>query len=284
MLHRLFQSFAPNQSSKLAQTVSWGKLHSRWGARSAYNATNVVSKDLRRLVGRRQRNHGNLARPRFANGARLAPVSEVRDQLQALFGSSLTVRSMEELESSARLLKFRKDARLFASGNAAEHFITVTSGRAKVQLSSRAGRETVLFRLGPGQCCALTASSILTNSPYYAEGIAETDLEVVVIGSAAFNAALTSSPNLMRTLLTELAERISGLTMLVDRQIGRDLNSELMDFLLERADPDHKIELSHKKIAEELGTVREVVSRKLKDLEKVGRIKIGRGSVRLLKD
>lgn len=211
-------------------------------------------------------------------------MSEATDQLRAVFGVSLTLRSLEELESSARILRFRKDARLFASGSAAEHFIKVANGRAKVQLSSRSGRETVLFRLGPGQCCALTASCILTNSPYYAEGIAKTDLEVVVIGSAAFNAALTSSPDLMRTLLSELAERIGELTMIVDRQIGRDLNSALMDFLLQKADPDHKIELSHKKIAEELGTVREVVSRKLKDLEKAGRIKIGRGSVRLLKD
>lgn len=191
---------------------------------------------------------------------------------------------MEELEASARLLRFRKDARLFASGNKAEHFIIVSSGRAKVQLSSRSGREIVLFRLDQGQCCALTASCLLTNSPYYAEGIAETDLEVVVIGSVAFNTALTSSPELMRSLLSELAERIAGLTMLVDRQIGRDLNAELMEFLLQRAGPDHKVDLSHKKIAEELGTVREVVSRKLKDLEKAGRIKLGRGSVRLLKD
>lgn len=211
-------------------------------------------------------------------------MSEATDRLRAVFGVSLTLRSLEELESSARIVRFRKDARLFASGSAAEHFIIVSNGRAKVQLSSRSGRETLLFRLGPGQCCALTASCLLTNSPYYAEGIAETDLEVVVIGSAAFNAALTASPDLMRTLLSELAERIGELTMLVDRQIGRDLNSELMDFLLQRADPDCKIELSHKKIAEELGTVREVVSRKLKDLEKAGRIKIGRGSVRLLKD
>lgn len=142
----------------------------------------------------------------------------------------------------------------------------------------------ILFRLGPGQCCALTASCLLTNSPYYAEGIAETDLEVVLIGSGAFNTALTSSPDMMRALLSELADRIAGLTMLVDRQIGRDINSELMDFLRQRADPDHRIELSHKKIAEELGTVREVVSRRLKDLEKAGRIKIGRGSVSLLKD
>lgn len=211
-------------------------------------------------------------------------MSEATDQLQAAFGASLTLRSLEELESSARMVRFRKDARLFASGTAAEHFIIVASGRAKVQLSSRSGREIVLFRLGPGQCCALTASCLLTNSPYYAEGIAETDLEVVVIGSAAFNAAMTSSPGLMRSLLSELAERIAELTMLVDRRIGRDLNAELMEFLLQRAGPDHKIDLSHKKIAEELGTVREVVSRKLKDLEKVGRIKIGRGSVWLLKD
>ena len=46
MLHRLFQSFAPNRRAKLAQTSSPGKLLSTWGARSAYDASGLETANV----------------------------------------------------------------------------------------------------------------------------------------------------------------------------------------------------------------------------------------------
>lgn len=43
------------------------------------------------------------------------------------------------------------------------------------------------------------------------------------------------------------------------------------------------IAVTHQEIADELGTSREVVSRILKDFEKMGQIKMGRSKITLLK-
>lgn len=210
-------------------------------------------------------------------------MSALSNHVASLFGVEPCSQSTKMLESSARLVKAPAGARLFASGDTVENFIIVASGGAKVQLSTRSGRNITLFRLGPGQCCALTTSCLLSSTPYYAEGIAETDLEIISIPSVSLKAALSASPDLMRVLLSDLAARIAGLATLIDRHLARDLNSDLAELLLGAENEMGRVELSHKQIAEELGTAREVVSRKLKDLERAGAIRIGRGHLALLR-
>ena len=63
--------------------------------------------------------------------------------------------------------------------------------------------------------------------------------------------------------------------------MSRDLGAELKTFLLEKADKNHKVKFSHQKIADELGSSREVISRKLKLMEKAGLISLSRGLIKL---
>ena len=46
MLHRLFQSFAPNQNAKLAQTTPTENPPYWWGARTAYDAMTAIGEEL----------------------------------------------------------------------------------------------------------------------------------------------------------------------------------------------------------------------------------------------
>jgi len=139
----------------------------------------------------------------------------------------------------------------------------------------------ILFRLQPGQSCALTTSCILTDSPYYAEGIAETELEILTLPSGQFLDSLKQQPDLFLSLLSNYAHRIGELTGVIDRLMSRDLNAELKDLLLERADTNRDVHLSHQMMADELASSREVISRKLKALEKAGRVTLSRGRVSL---
>lgn len=173
--------------------------------------------------------------------------------------------------------------RLFASGDVCENFVLVLKGTAKVQLSTSTGREMILFRLEQGQSCALTTSCILTDSPYYAEGIAETEIEILTLPSQRFLESLSDEPELFRTLLSNYAKRIGELTSVVDRLLSRDLNVELKQLLLERVDGQGRVKLSHQMIADELASSREVISRKLKTLEKLGQVALSRGQVTLLR-
>jgi len=75
--------------------------------------------------------------------------------------------------------------------------------------------------------------------------------------------------------------RLGDLTGVIDRLMTRDLNAELRALLIEKADAQNHVFLSHQMIADELASSREVISRKLKALEKSGLIQMSRGKVTL---
>lgn len=209
------------------------------------------------------------------------PVTQVIDHLTDLFGVSSDAHAIEALARSATLSSAPQGAKLFASGDVCENFIILASGCARVQLSTKTGRDIMLFRLNRGQSCALTTSCLLSESPYYAEGIAETDLEIISIPASAFQSALAASPNMMRFLLSDYASRVAELTTIVDRLVHRDLNVELAALLLLKVDRAGMVTSSHQALADELGTAREVVSRKLKDWEKQRWVTLRRGALSL---
>jgi len=206
-------------------------------------------------------------------------VSQVTQHLAEFFGISKSESAIQSLASTVSVMSLAAGSRLFASGDVCENFVIIASGRARVQLSTKTGRDITLFRLDPGQSCALTTSCLLSQSPYYAEGVAETDLEVISIPSSAFREAMQAYPQMMGFLLSDYAVRIADLTTLIDRLTSRDLNLELSELLLAQASSSGEVLMSHKAIAEELGTAREVVSRKLKDWERQKWVKLKRGKL-----
>lgn len=206
----------------------------------------------------------------------------IREYLGPIFGASGADDLLSSLAGTAAHLSFSVGERIFASGDACRHFIIVARGEVRVRLSTKNGREITLYHLSRGEPCALTTSCLLRNTPYYAEGLAETDVELLAFPSAQFLDSVAASPAASRHLLTDFAVRISGMTALVDRLAARNIEMELAGFLLTHQSAEGNVAWSHKAIAAEIGTAREVVSRKLKELEKAGVIRLGRGEVGIL--
>ena len=69
---------------------------------------------------------------------------------------------------------------------------------------------------------------------------------------------------------------------LVEEVAFGHMDERLMDYLVEKSEDD-KLESTHQKIANDLGTSREVVSRLLKDFERKGRVQLSRNGI-LLRD
>lgn len=210
-------------------------------------------------------------------------MTDVLNSLAQALNTSNNADGIIALSQGAALIEIPDKHRLFASGDICENFVLIAEGTARVQISTRTGREMILFRLEAGQSCALTTSCLLTNSPYYAEGIAETPLKLVSIPAASFRTTINNYPKLAMNLLENYAQRITQLTSVIDRLISRDLGSELKSLLLQKVNDHQQIKLSHQKIADELGSSREVISRKLKAMEKAGLLKLSRGQITLTK-
>jgi len=183
----------------------------------------------------------------------------------------------------AMRMQVKRGSVLFRDGDACNGYVLVVNGAIRVQKIDPQGHEIVLYRVEEGQSCMLTTTCLLAHQEYPAEGIAETDVDMVLLPLDAFDAALAGSPAFRQFVMANIGNRISDLMLLLeDVAFGRK-DVRLAAFLLKNAKKDGDVlELTHRQLAVELGTAREVVSRLIKDFERKGLVKLGRNKVTML--
>jgi CRP/FNR family transcriptional regulator len=168
--------------------------------------------------------------------------------------------------------------RIFSSGELPRGFPLVLEGRVRVAKVGAQGRELALYRVGPGEGCILTSSCLLGGSAYSAEAVAEQPLKLLVLPPPLFDALLAHAP--FRAFVFRLfSDRLAELTELVEAVAFRRLDARLAERLLGRG---AKLRVTHQQLADELGTVREMVSRVLKSFADQGLVALGREQVDVL--
>jgi CRP/FNR family transcriptional regulator len=172
-------------------------------------------------------------------------------------------------------------ATLFGPGAPAERFVVVLSGAVRVEQVGEGGRSVVLYRVGPGESCVMTTSCLLSGTPYAAWGIAEGAVEALALSATAFRRLVDSDPDFRALTLSVFSDRILELSEVIEDLLVRRVDLRLAAWLAERTEAG-TIAATHQAIAAELGSAREVVSRLLKDFERRGLVRLGRGAVTVL--
>jgi CRP/FNR family transcriptional regulator len=181
--------------------------------------------------------------------------------------------------AAARLVELPAGQPVFHAGAPCEAYLLVVEGRVRVQLVGEAGREAVLYRVGPGQSCVLTTCCVLSGEDYPAEGYAETPVQALVFGKPDFDRALDAVPAFRRFVFANLGQRLAEVIVRMEEVAFWPVERRLAAYLLARSDPRGAVAATHQVIAAELGTAREVVSRHLKRLEGLGLVRLGRATV-----
>lgn len=182
---------------------------------------------------------------------------------------------------SAVQVRLNADEYVFRPGDLCESFLILLDGRIRVQLVSEEGKEVTLYKIGPGGSCMLTTSCLFSSDEYPAEAIAETDVVALAFSRDIFERTVESSAKFRRFVFDgfsiRLAKVISRMEELAFTSIDYRLAKVLMG-LHERGET----QVTHNKLAIELGTAREVVSRHLKQMEKRGLVALARGKITVL--
>ena len=97
------------------------------------------------------------------------------------------------LDKRARTVSLKQGVQIFGPGRPAENLLLLLSGTVRVQQLSEAGREIVLYRVHAGESCVLTTACLLAFEDYSAEGIAETDIEAILIPREDFDELMAIS-------------------------------------------------------------------------------------------
>jgi CRP/FNR family transcriptional regulator len=189
-------------------------------------------------------------------------------------------RSLLESRSSRRSLP--AGAVLFVAGTRAAGVWFVISGQVRVTRLT-ADRVHVIHGEGPGG--TLGEVPVFLGVGYLAIAMADTEDDCRVVPRATLERAIAADPRLGSRLLARLARRVQTLVERLDALAGQTVTARLARFLLDRTtaasgDPVAAIGMTQTELAAELGTVREVVVRSLRQLRRAGLIgAAGRGKL-----
>jgi CRP/FNR family transcriptional regulator, anaerobic regulatory protein len=170
----------------------------------------------------------------------------------------------------------------FDYGDSCSTYLFLICGSIRVVKSIGNGREILLYDVRPGDSCILTVSSILGCQPYLAQGIWEARSAAYGIPAALFRRLISESDEFRTFIFRSFSERISHLMELVDAVIWKPVSSRLAKLLLEKDRNCNTIHISHQTLANELGTVREVISRSLEEFERQGWVRLERMHIHII--
>lgn len=190
--------------------------------------------------------------------------------------------SLPEGLTGGDLVKIPAGTRIFQSGDACSQFFYLIDGTIRVDLIAKGGRAIMLYRFGADETCILTTSCLLSGDNYCAEAHTETDITVYVVPFASFESQLNQSEEFRRLVFSSFSERLASMMGKIEEVAFIPIETRLAARLLELGTAHSIIHVTHEQLSVDLGTAREVVSRKLAQWEKQGLVARARGTVTLI--
>lgn len=159
--------------------------------------------------------------------------------------------------------------------------LLVQSGQLRAFMLSPEGREITLYRLFQRDLCLLSASCMMRSIQFDITIQAEKDTELWVIPPDVYRALMEESAALANYTNEIMSSRFSEVMWLIEQVMWKSFDKRLADFLLQESALEgvSDLRITHEKIANHLGTAREVVTRMLRYFQAEGMVKLARGTV-----
>lgn len=182
------------------------------------------------------------------------------------------------LRSEAQLVHAPAGTVLFEEGAPCKGFPMVLQGGVRVARGSPGGRTLELYRVTPGELCVVSTSCLFGQVALSAHGQTVAPTELVLLSPAGFARWVQHEP-FRRYVFGIFADRLADLMALAEAVAFQRLDQRLAQALLGRG---NTLRCTHQALADELGTVREIVSRLLSRFERAGWVGLGRERIDVL--
>jgi len=195
----------------------------------------------------------------------------------------LNETEQEVLENSAILTHYAKGEHIL-TGLECLGMILVNEGQIRAYITSDDGRQITLYRLFEHDLCLLTASCMMSNIQFTIYMTAEADTDIWVIPPDIYEHMMDSSLTISNYSHQIMAARLSDVMWTMEQVMWKSFDKRLATFLVEESNitGEDTLYITHEKIADHLGSAREVVTRMLRHFQSDGLVKLSRGAIQLL--
>jgi len=158
----------------------------------------------------------------------------------------------------------------------------IVSGSVKVMREDADGNELLLYYLKAGETCAMSLTCCMEGRKSEIRAVAVEPVKMIVL-PVAFMDEWMRFRDWRSFVMNTYARRFEELLETVDSIAFQRMDERLENYLITKAKgTDSKLlTVSHQEVAQDLNTSREVISRLLKQMERHGKLKLGRGKIEL---
>ena len=162
-------------------------------------------------------------------------------------------------------------------------FLLVRSGQLRAYTLSEEGREITIYRLFEHDCCLFSAACIMASLQFEVIIEAEKDSEVFIIPPSVYQKLMNESLPVSKFTNDLMATRFSDIMWLMEQIMWKSFDKRLAGFLLEEANIEgtNSLKVTHERIANHMGTAREVVTRMLRYFQSEGLVQLSRGTIEI---
>ncbi|MBU2997298.1 Crp/Fnr family transcriptional regulator [Cellulophaga baltica] len=191
---------------------------------------------------------------------------------------------IEEIISVGVLRNVKGGDTLIEIGNYIKSMPLLISGAIKILREDNDGDELLLYYLEKGQTCSMTLNCCMSSSKSEIRAIAETDTELIMIPIEKMEEWTAKYKTWRSFVFDSYDTRLKELLNTVDSIAFQNMDKRLIDFLKEksRITNTKTIHNTHQEIAYDLHSSRVVISRLLKKLEELGKIKLYRNYIEIV--
>ena len=160
----------------------------------------------------------------------------------------------------------------------------VISGSIRVMRTDEDGREIMLYYIESGESCIMSFLGGMHQDTSKIKAIAEDKTEILFIPIQKVTQLIKEYPEWLDYIFRLYHKRFEELLEVVNEVAFKKMDERILNFIKKKSEltKTNELHLTHEQIANELGTVRVVVSRLLKQLEDEGLVKLGRNKIILV--
>jgi len=193
--------------------------------------------------------------------------TEIKLRLPLYFGPEL----VQYIQENGTLMTIPENTEILREGQYVKVIPYVIDGVIKV-FRKFDERDLLLYYIETNESCIMSFSASMHESPSKVFAITEVDTRALLIPSEGINKWIQQYPDFNTLFYSQYDQRYSELIDTIDHLINQKMDVRIVNFLKQRIQVKgaKTIKITHKQIATEMGTAREVISRIIKKLERDG--------------
>jgi len=191
---------------------------------------------------------------------------------------------IEILDKNAIERSFHAGEEIVRTGQYIKSTVLVLRGRIKIYRQNDEGSEFLIYYLGPGEACAVSLICALQSQTSEITAKAVEDTEVLMLPVQLMDELMIKFKSWSHFVIQTYRNRFDEMLTVIDNIAFKNMD-ERLEFYLKRSKTDSGkliLNLTHQEIADDLNSSREVISRLLKKMEQLGKIKLNRNSIEII--